>query len=67
MFLLGIQHKNIGLILAPAAAGDAEIAKRRFSFVADQFCCVFHQLNEFASLLVLGELIGHFKILLMEG
>ena len=50
---LGIQHKDIGFSLAPAAAGNTKIDKRCLSFGADKFCRVFDQSNEVASVLIL--------------
>ncbi|MGA7949343.1 MAG: hypothetical protein WCA45_04175 [Thiobacillaceae bacterium] len=58
---------KIDPFLAPAAAGDADVFKRRFAFAADQFGCVCYQSNEFASLVMLIELVGHIWTLLLEG
>jgi hypothetical protein len=55
---LRIQHKDVALPLPPAAAGDTEIAKRCFSFAANQLCRVCHQSDKFASLLMLVGLFG---------
>jgi len=58
---LGVQHKDVGRFLAPAAAGDAEVVKRRFALAADQLGRVFHQQDELARLLVLVESFVHMR------
>jgi hypothetical protein len=55
---VGIQHEHIRLSLAPAAAGDTEVAESRFPFGLHQVTCIFHERDERARVLMLIDLIG---------